>query len=1660
MAVTNDELKIKVTINTKDGEKVVDLTKDFKELAKQYKENEKAADQYAKKQKENLSSLEKQNDRLKLQIENFNKSEVDRIKNTLKFTEKELKKKMELAEANSDVAKSLQERLNLERKFAGMKIADIIDKTNEKLGKQELLLKKSDQEENIKKSVEAFNKKQRALDRVNNSAEKSNSVFTRLGARFISVNQGLELLQKGFLLLQKTVNFTIGNFREFEKGLVGVVKTANLTEDQTMRLSEEVLKMSETIPASTKELFEIAKAAGQLGVEANQLTNFTETIVRLGSASDVAGEEAAMAASRILGLTRTPTSEIDEFASALVALGNNMRANEGEILRTTNVIAQGIGHYRASADAVLALGAASRDLGIRFELAGSAMSRTFIEITENINKGGEQLKKLALLTGMTGEELKKAFDKDSVGTFRRFLSGLNQISKVDPKAVTAGLAQLGLVGVEINRVLPTLAQNIDRVDRAFFLASTEMKFATALMSESERAFETLDSKIIILDNATNNLGTRLGVVFAPAIKAATISATKFVQSLANLVRKLEPVSNALAEIVHGLESLDFQTATYHILAFTAAVTSMIVIMKGAGSVLAFGAIAGPGVVVLASIAAGLIKISSLISGLILLAGKLTIFVVGVTAIYTAIINLGNIFEYVWVKIKSLIADAADAFFDFLGLFKDVPETNFAGVIEEDLKKVKDSFDLSPVDFFLEKLAQMTTSVQILKPTAEQTSKAIDSLAKKKAMAQTAEEAEKWQQSINKFMEYLQEAAQLSNEELVRQKEILSDLAFQNERLSTAIQNLGASESDIIKNNLKLQLEEIKNQEQKIRLSGLWNKEIQAELDKRKELVKTQADQKLFEIVIKKQKEHNKLVDDLKERYANIRKETSLIGKTQEEQISINAQADIDEINKQIAKLNIEGDINGEKRKQLELIRKAIAEQAQAKIDQIRLEKEKKIREEMQKTFEQTKLANQQLAVSISNIGATQEQVIDNNLKLKLKELDLEYKKIEAMGEVPAALKQEFELRRSLLGLQAEANKEELERQKRDAVSAFSRSDVTQLEYTLGPEFANIASSITDLTIGATSFASGASAFIAGMQALVDMGPQLIDSVTNLLNSITNLPQVLIESLDGLISAVFSFFSSFIPNVISALPKIFSQILVELPRAIQQGIFVLFDSLPSLIDEFLSQLPFLVQEIVSTFISFIPMLVARLVSFLIREAPKIALQLTKVLAIELPIAIIEGVLEGLKLVGKSIAGIFTGDFDFGLPKEQIQKDLEDVLRNVSGVGDQLFQVKDLAEEEKGEDTATKIRKAIVSSAAKAGDIITRVWNWVKSLIENVMTWIRDKIFTPLFTWVADKIFKPIGAAIEAVFRWVFDKIFHPIISLFYKLFEWVGQIIFTAMDGVKAGFDLIFETFNHIVENLTSAFTGLMGFFGEIGTTIWEGLKAAFDFQWISDGITKLFTDLNLDFLTDMFKLPDSAWGKGTVEDTLGVDIPFLKFAEGGLVPGTGNKDTVPAMLTPGEVVLPKDVVKLFQEAGLIQNFAFGGVVKTFKDIAGKIDPIEGAKDILFGKLSDMFFNMLRANRFQNGGLVGTDSVPSLLTPGEFVINRPAVQQLGTPILEGLNKGKMPRGDTNIEVNIKIDSRQEINDDFIRNRMMPTMKRELKRASLDGEFVISRRGIRQ
>jgi hypothetical protein len=73
------------------------------------------------------------------------------------------------------------------------------------------------------------------------------------------------------------------------------------------------------------------------------------------------------------------------------------------------------------------------------------------------------------------------------------------------------------------------------------------------------------------------------------------------------------------------------------------------------------------------------------------------------------------------------------------------------------------------------------------------------------------------------------------------------------------------------------------------------------------------------------------------------------------------------------------------------------------------------------------------------------------------------------------------------------------------------------------------------------------------------------------------------------------------------------------------------------------------------------------------------------------------------------------------------------------------------------------------------------------------------------------------------------------------------------------------------------------------------------------------------------------WGAGIIIPNASTHQPF---ASGGWVPGSGSDDTVAALLTPGEFVVPKD--KAARHAGLlevIRRYADGGFVSNYPDAA-------------------------------------------------------------------------------------------------------------------------------
>ena len=114
-----------------------------------------------------------------------------------------------------------------------------------------------------------------------------------------------------------------------------------------------------------------------------------------------------------------------------------------------------------------------------------------------------------------------------------------------------------------------------------------------------------------------------------------------------------------------------------------------------------------------------------------------------------------------------------------------------------------------------------------------------------------------------------------------------------------------------------------------------------------------------------------------------------------------------------------------------------------------------------------------------------------------------------------------------------------------------------------------------------------------------------------------------------------------------------------------------------------------------------------------------------------------------------------------------------------------------------------------------------------------------------------------------------------------------------------------------------------------------------------------------------------------------------------------------------------------------------------------------------GDVATGFRNLKDLDTFQHGGLVG-DGGGLVETPGEFVLSRPSVEGIGVGNAEFINRtGRLPGGGTEITnvMNISdgaiIVNQMEGTPEETANKLIE----EIKRRTLDGEFIISAEGVR-
>lgn len=320
---------------------------------------------------------------------------------------------------------------------------------------------------------------------------------------------------------------------DFESAMTGVAKTVDMTEEEFQAMSKSVQEMSRELPASTTEIAAVAEAAGQLGIEKENILSFTRTMIDMGEATNLSSDEAATALARFANITGMSQDQFSNLGSAVVDLGNNFATTEAEIVEMGMRLAGTGSQVGLSQAEIMGLATAMSSVGIQAEAGGTAMSMVMTKINKAVGAGGEGLEKFANVAEMSAADFAEAWRTNPTVALEALVNGLSYAQQ-SGKNMDVVLEELGIKGIRETDTMKRLAGASHLLGDAFDTATTAFEENTALSKEAETRYATLAAKISILKNAFVEAGQKIGDLFSPALESIVEKITAAVQAFSDM----------------------------------------------------------------------------------------------------------------------------------------------------------------------------------------------------------------------------------------------------------------------------------------------------------------------------------------------------------------------------------------------------------------------------------------------------------------------------------------------------------------------------------------------------------------------------------------------------------------------------------------------------------------------------------------------------------------------------------------------------------------------------------------------------------------------------------------------------------------------------------------------------------------------------------------------------------------------------------------------------------------------------------------------------------------------------------------------------------------------------------------------------------------------
>lgn len=373
----------------------------------------------------------------------------------------------------------------------------------------------------------------RELDEVSKAGSKIRADYDKVGTSMLGAGAAVAA----------GLGLTVKAAMDWESAWAGVRKTVNGSDAEMAALEGELRNLARTLPGTHQDIAAVAEAAGQLGIQRENVAEFTKTMIDLGESTNLTADEAATSLARFSNIMGTSTDDVDRLGATLVGLGNNFATTEAEIMAMSMRLAGTGRQMNMTEGDVMGVAAAMSSVGIEAEAGGTAMSTVLKKMDAAVREGGDSLSAFADISGVSAQEFANAWRSDPSSALVMFTAGLDKLGK-SGESVSQVLGDLGIKGIREQDTMLRLAGAHEVLAKAVASGNQEFLKNTALLNEANKRYATTESQMKIAVNNITDAGIEIGGTLLPLLADVAGGVADAASAFGNLP---DPVKSSVAQ---------------------------------------------------------------------------------------------------------------------------------------------------------------------------------------------------------------------------------------------------------------------------------------------------------------------------------------------------------------------------------------------------------------------------------------------------------------------------------------------------------------------------------------------------------------------------------------------------------------------------------------------------------------------------------------------------------------------------------------------------------------------------------------------------------------------------------------------------------------------------------------------------------------------------------------------------------------------------------------------------------------------------------------------------------------------------------------------------------------------------------------------------------